>query len=168
MFCYISVYFPVQSATVGWDMWWFILAFSCPCVKGSEACIHKKLAKAHLKNNLAWFTGKDGETDRTETINDSTSSAEETTNGNPQYCSTKSSTEIPENVHTQLAYQMGECCGWWWWYQSLTAHQHQKGHTVPKQVSPLDDDDITESTRKKVMVLQLAGYDLVGYEMDWV
>ncbi len=30
------------------------------------------------------------------------------------------------------------------------AHQHQKGHTVPKQVSPLDDDDdITESTRKK-------------------
>ncbi len=36
------------------------------------------------------------------------------------------------------------------------AHQHQKGHTVPKQVSPLDDDDdITESTRKKsVMVLQ--------------
>ena len=31
------------------------------------------------------------------------------------------------------------------------AHQYQKGHTVPKQVSPLDDDDddITESTRKK-------------------
>ncbi len=24
--------------------------------------------------------------------------------------------------------------GWWWWYHSLTAHQHQKGHTVPKQV----------------------------------
>ncbi len=24
-----------------------------------------------------------------------------------------------------------------WLYQSLTAHQHQKGHTVPKQVSPL-------------------------------
>ncbi len=23
---------------------------------------------------------------------------------------------------------------WWWWYHSLTAHQHQKGHTVPKQV----------------------------------
>ncbi len=22
----------------------------------------------------------------------------------------------------------------WWWYHSLTAHQHQKGHTVPKQV----------------------------------
>ncbi len=41
-------------------------------------------------------------------------------------------------------------------YQSFTAHQHPKGHTVPKQVSPLDDDyDITESTRKKnVMVLQ--------------
>ncbi len=40
-------------------------------------------------------------------------------------------------------------------YQSFTAHQHQKGHTVPKQVSPLDDDDddITESTRTK-MVLQ--------------
>ncbi len=37
-----------------------------------------------------------------------------------------------------------------WLYQSFTAHQHQKGHTVPKQVSPLDDDDdITESTRKK-------------------
>ncbi len=24
--------------------------------------------------------------------------------------------------------------GWWWWYHCLTAHQHQKGHTVPKQV----------------------------------
>ncbi len=36
-----------------------------------------------------------------------------------------------------------------WLYQSFTAHQHQKGHTVPKQVSPLDADDITESTRKK-------------------
>ncbi len=37
-----------------------------------------------------------------------------------------------------------------WLYQSFTAHQHQKGHTVPKQVSPLhDDDDITVSTRKK-------------------
>ncbi len=23
---------------------------------------------------------------------------------------------------------------WWWWYHSLTARQHQKGHTVPKQV----------------------------------
>ncbi len=23
---------------------------------------------------------------------------------------------------------------WWWWYHSLMAHQHQKGHTVPKQV----------------------------------
>ncbi len=33
------------------------------------------------------------------------------------------------------------------------AHQHQKGHTVPKQVSPLDDE-LTESTRKKFMVLQ--------------
>ena len=23
---------------------------------------------------------------------------------------------------------------WWWWcYHSLTAHQHQKDHTVPKQ-----------------------------------
>ncbi len=22
----------------------------------------------------------------------------------------------------------------WWWYHSLTAHQHQKAHTVPKQV----------------------------------
>ncbi len=31
------------------------------------------------------------------------------------------------------------------------AHQHQKGHIVPKQVSPLDDDDITESSRKKVL-----------------
>ncbi len=35
------------------------------------------------------------------------------------------------------------------------AHQHQKGHAVPKQVGPLDDDDddddddITEPTRKK-------------------
>ncbi len=100
-----------KSATVGWGMWWFILAFSCPCMKGSEACIHKKLAKAHLKNKRPWFTGKDGESDKTETINDTTSSAEETTNGNPQYCSTMSSTEIPENVHMQLAYQMGECCG---------------------------------------------------------
>ncbi len=27
-----------------------------------------------------------------------------------------------------------EQCNWWWWYHSLTAHQHQKGHTVPKQV----------------------------------
>ncbi len=27
---------------------------------------------------------------------------------------------------------------WLWLYQSLTAHQHQKGHTVPKQVSPLE------------------------------
>ncbi len=29
---------------------------------------------------------------------------------------------------------------------SFTAHQHQKAHTVPKQVSTLDDDDddITE------------------------
>ncbi len=37
-----------------------------------------------------------------------------------------------------------------WLYQRFTAHQHQKGHTLPKQVSPLDDDDdITESTRKK-------------------
>ncbi len=37
-----------------------------------------------------------------------------------------------------------------WLYQSVTAHQHQKGHTVPKQANPLDDDDdITESTRKK-------------------
>ncbi len=26
------------------------------------------------------------------------------------------------------------CCCWWWWYQSLTALQHQKDHTVPKQV----------------------------------
>ena len=35
-----------------------------------------------------------------------------------------------------------------WFYQSFTAHQNQKGHTVPKEVSPLDDDDdITESTR---------------------
>ncbi len=26
--------------------------------------------------------------------------------------------------------------GWWWlWYHSLTAHQHQKGHIVPKQVT---------------------------------
>ncbi len=24
--------------------------------------------------------------------------------------------------------------GWWWWYHNLTTHQHQKGHTVPKQV----------------------------------
>ncbi len=42
-----------------------------------------------------------------------------------------------------------------WLYQSFTAHQHQKGHTVPKQVSPLDDDDdddITESTRKKMII----------------
>ncbi len=23
---------------------------------------------------------------------------------------------------------------WWWWYHSLTVHQHQKGHTVSKQV----------------------------------
>ena len=40
------------------------------------------------------------------------------------------------------------------------AHQHQKGHTVPKQVSPLDDDgDITEFTRKKnVTVLQSENY----------
>ncbi len=22
----------------------------------------------------------------------------------------------------------------WWWYHSLMAHEHQKGHTVPKQV----------------------------------
>ncbi len=37
-----------------------------------------------------------------------------------------------------------------WLYQSFTAHQHQKAHTVPKQVSPLEDDDaITESTGKK-------------------
>ncbi len=43
-----------------------------------------------------------------------------------------------------------------WLYQSLTAHQHQKGHTVPKQVSPLDDDDdITESTRKKLWFYSL-------------
>ncbi len=33
-------------------------------------------------------------------------------------------------------------------YQSFTAHQHHKGHTVPKQVSPIDDD-IPEPTRKK-------------------
>ncbi len=35
------------------------------------------------------------------------------------------------------------------------AHQHQKGHhghTVPKQVSPLDDDD--DDITKNVMVLQ--------------
>ncbi len=43
-----------------------------------------------------------------------------------------------------------------WLYQSFTAHQHQKVHTLPKQVSPLDDDDdddddITESTRKKML-----------------
>ncbi len=39
-----------------------------------------------------------------------------------------------------------------WLYPSFTAHKHQKGHTVPKQVSPLDDDDdITKSTRKKVL-----------------
>ena len=25
--------------------------------------------------------------------------------------------------------------------KSFMAHQHQKGHTVPKQVRPLDDDD---------------------------
>ncbi len=37
-----------------------------------------------------------------------------------------------------------------WLYQTFTAHQHQKGHTVPKQVRPLDDDDVTESTRKKM------------------
>ncbi len=43
-----------------------------------------------------------------------------------------------------------------WLNQSFTAHQHQKGHTVPKQVSPLDDDDddITEYSRKNAMVLQ--------------
>ncbi len=23
---------------------------------------------------------------------------------------------------------------WWWWYHSLMPHQHEKGHTVPKQV----------------------------------
>ena len=28
-----------------------------------------------------------------------------------------------------------------WLYQIFTAHQHQKDHTVPKQVSPPDDDD---------------------------
>ncbi len=28
----------------------------------------------------------------------------------------------------------GEWWWWWWWYHSLTAHQHQKGDTVPKQV----------------------------------
>ncbi len=42
------------------------------------------------------------------------------------------------------------CCVDWlihWLYQSFTAHQHQKGHTVPKQVSPLDDDD--DITRNK-------------------
>ncbi len=39
-----------------------------------------------------------------------------------------------------------------WLYQSFTAHQHQKGHTVPKQVSPLDDDDyITHTTEKKML-----------------
>ncbi len=27
-----------------------------------------------------------------------------------------------------------KCMRWLWWYHSLTAHQHQKGHTVPKQV----------------------------------
>ncbi len=32
-----------------------------------------------------------------------------------------------------------------WLYQGLTAHQHQKGHIVPKRVSPLE---------KNVMVLQ--------------
>ncbi len=49
-------------------------------------------------------------------------------------------TDIPQEPEKQIN----------WLYQSFTAHQHQKGHTVPKQVSPLDDDDdITESTRKK-------------------
>ncbi len=39
-----------------------------------------------------------------------------------------------------------------WLYQRFTAHQHQKGRTVPKQVSPLDnDDDITESNRKRML-----------------
>ncbi len=32
-----------------------------------------------------------------------------------------------------------------WLYRSFTAHQHQKGHTVPKQVSELDDDDIIKN-----------------------
>ncbi len=36
----------------------------------------------------------------------------------------------------------------WSIYQSFMAHQHQKGHTVPKQVSPLDDDDISPLEKK--------------------
>ncbi len=34
------------------------------------------------------------------------------------------------------------------------AHQHQKGHTVPKQVSPLDDDDDISPLENNVMVVQ--------------
>ncbi len=49
----------------------------------------------------------------------------------------------------KLPYQSPNILVDYWLYQSFTAHQHQKGHTVPKQVSPLDDDDITGSTRKK-------------------
>ncbi len=34
-----------------------------------------------------------------------------------------------------VCYQAWSFCNHrWWWYHSLTAHQHQKGHTVPKQV----------------------------------
>ncbi len=33
------------------------------------------------------------------------------------------------NIEKQDIVEAGQ-----WWYHSLTAHQHQKGHTVPKQV----------------------------------
>ncbi len=62
------------------------------------------------------------------------------------------------HLHRGKSHRHGQCIClgindyWLIISQSFTAHQHQKGHTVPKQVSPLDDDDdITESTRKKML-----------------
>ncbi len=43
-------------------------------------------------------------------------------------------TSTPNGSHsakTGVNYSMSE---WWWWYHILMAHQHKKGHTVPKQV----------------------------------
>ncbi len=42
----------------------------------------------------------------------------------------KAEREATENT----AKRVWEAVDKWWWYHSLTAHQHQNGHTVPKEV----------------------------------
>ncbi len=48
--------------------------------------------------------------------------------------------------------------GGWWWYHSLTAHQHQKGHTVPKR----DNDCNVNSSRYSLSTARCESNSLSG------